>query len=122
MDDYPLWNLFLTMMWFFLWVLWLMLLFWIIMDIFRSHDLSGWAKAGWLVLVLIVPFLGILVYMVVRGGQMHERRDREKWDEDNDYTPGRRSSAEQVAALASLRDSGVITEADFQKGKAQVLR
>ena len=74
--DYPLWNIFLTMMWFFLWVMWLMLLFWIITDIFRSHDLSGWAKAGWLVLVLILPFIGILVYMVVRGSQMHERRSQ----------------------------------------------
>jgi hypothetical protein len=80
--EYPLWNLFLTMSWFFLWVMWLMLLFWIVSDIFRSHDLNGWAKAIWLILVLIVPFIGILVYMVVRGGEMHQRRDREKWDDE----------------------------------------
>ena len=71
--DYPLLNLFLTMLYFFLWIAWLFLLFRIITDIFRSRDLGGGAKAGWMVLILVLPWLGALIYLVVRGTSMHER-------------------------------------------------
>ncbi len=74
MSSYPLLNLFLTMMWFFLWALWLFLLFWIFLDIFRSRDLSGWAKALWLIFVIVLPYLGVFVYLIARGGSMQERR------------------------------------------------
>ena len=73
MSSYPLLNVFLTMMWFFPWALWLFLLFWIILDIFRSRDLSGWAKAGWLIFVIVLPFLGVLVYLIARGGTRRRR-------------------------------------------------
>jgi hypothetical protein len=73
MAQFPLLNAFLTMMFFFIWLLWLYLLVWIIIDIFRSHDLGGWAKAGWLVLVIVIPFIGVLAYVIARGGTMHER-------------------------------------------------
>ncbi|MFE2953623.1 PLDc N-terminal domain-containing protein, partial [Embleya sp. NPDC059267] len=73
MDDYPLLNLFWTMMWLFLWVLWFFLLFKVITDIFRSHDLSGWAKAGWLILAMVLPYVGVLIYLVVRGRSMSSR-------------------------------------------------
>lgn len=68
MDDYPLLNLFLTMLYFFLWVMWFFLLFKVITDLFRDHSLSGWAKAGWLIVVLVLPYLGVFLYLVVRGG------------------------------------------------------
>ena len=71
--DYPLLNLFLTMLYFFLWIAWLFLLFRIILDIFRSHDLGGWGKAGWTILILFVPFLGVLIYVIARGSSMQER-------------------------------------------------
>ena len=71
--DYPLLNLFLTMLYFFLWIAWLFLLFRIILDIFRSQDLGGWGKAGWTILILFVPFLGVLIYLIARGSSMQER-------------------------------------------------
>src|SRR3954470_14911964 len=73
MHDYPLLNLFWTMLEFFLWILWFFLLFKILTDLFRSHDLSGWAKAGWIVLVILLPFLGVLLYVILRGRSMGER-------------------------------------------------
>ena len=74
-DDwhYPLLNLFWTMLWLFLWILWIFLLFRIIVDIFRSDDMGGWAKAGWVIFLIILPFLGVLVYLIARGGSMHKR-------------------------------------------------
>ena len=76
MSGYPLLDAFLTMMFFFIWLVWVYLLVWIIIDIFRSHDLGGGAKAGWLILVLVLPFIGVFAYVVVRGGDMHERLGR----------------------------------------------
>jgi len=73
-QDYPLLNLFWTMMLLFFWVLWFVLLFWVIVDIFRSHDLSGWGKAGWLFFVIILPYLGVFVYLIARGSEMSQRQ------------------------------------------------
>ena len=69
----PLLDAFFMMMWFFLWILWFFLLFRVIMDIFRSRDLGGWGKAGWLAFVIILPFLGVFVYLIARGHKMAER-------------------------------------------------
>ena len=74
MTGYPMLDIFLSVLYFFGWVLWLMLMFWIITDIFRSDDLSGWAKAAWLVGIIILPLVGILIYLIARGGSMHERQ------------------------------------------------
>jgi Phospholipase_D-nuclease N-terminal len=74
--SYPLLNVFLTMMWFFLWVLWIYLLIRVIADIFRSRDLGGWAKAGWLAFVIILPFLGVFGYLIARGGDYQRSKDR----------------------------------------------
>src|ERR1700722_7284969 len=68
MTGYPILDIFLSILFFFGWVLWLMLMFWIITDIFRSDDLSGWAKAAWLVGVIILPLVGILIYLLAPGG------------------------------------------------------
>ena len=84
----PLLDVFLTMMWFFLWVLWLFLLFRVIVDIFRSRDLGGWGKAGWLVFTIVLPFLGVLVYLIARGGKM---ADREVSQAQATYVPSRRT-------------------------------
>ena len=83
--QYPLLSAFLTMMWFFLWILWLFLLFWIIFDVFRSRDLSGWAKALWLIFIIVLPFLGVLVYLIVRGSSMHERQARDAQAQDEAF-------------------------------------
>lgn len=73
--NFPLLNVFLSMMFFFLWIMWFFLVFWCAIDIFKSHDLSGWGKAGWLVLVILVPLFGVLVYLIVRGHKIAERGD-----------------------------------------------
>ena len=72
-SSYPLLNLFWTMCILFLWVIWIWILIWVFIDIFRSHDLSGWAKALWFVFVLFIPIIGVLVYLITRGGSMSER-------------------------------------------------
>ena len=72
-SSYPLLNLFWTMCIFFLWVIWIWILIWVFIDIFRSHDLSGWAKALWFVFVLFIPVIGVLVYLIARGDSMSER-------------------------------------------------
>jgi type VI protein secretion system component VasK len=75
--DYPFMDVFWSMLVFFLWVAWLIILFRIVGDIFRRHDTSGWAKAAWLVFVIALPFLGVLVYLIANGGSM-TRRDMEQ--------------------------------------------
>ncbi len=69
--SYPLLNAFLTMMWFFLWLMWLLLVCWIILDILRNRDLGGWGKAGWVLVVILVPLIGVLVYLVMQGVGRH---------------------------------------------------
>ena len=123
----PLLDAFLTMMWFFLWVLWFFLLFRIITDIFRSKDLSGWGKAGWLIFVIILPFLGVFVYLIARGHKMTERDVAQAQEQDQAFrayvqeTAHGTSTADELTKLADLRDRGVISEADFQQGKDKVL-
>src|SRR5215469_4639245 len=108
--QYPLLDAFLTMLWFFLWVLWIFLLFWIIFDVFRSRDLSGWSKALWLIFIIVLPFLGVFVYLIARGGSMHERSARDAQAQDQQFQEYVRSAA-----------GGVITDAEFQQGKAKIL-
>jgi ABC-type multidrug transport system fused ATPase/permease subunit len=129
MNNYPLLNAFLTMLWLFVWILWFFLLFRIIWDIFRSRDLSGWGKALWLIFVIVLPFLGVFVYLIARGGSMHERQAREEQAADAEFDARVREAAgtsgsghaDQLAKLADLHDRGVITDAEFQQGKAKIL-
>src|SRR5581483_9253367 len=71
--DYPLLSVFWSMLWFFLWIMWFVLLFRVVVDIFRDHEMSGWGKAGWLVFVIVLPFLGVFVYVIARGKNMGHR-------------------------------------------------
>lgn len=127
MSSYPLLDLFLTMLWFFLWILWIFLLIRIIMDIFASHDLGGWGKAGWLILVIILPLVGVLVYLIARGHHMAEHEVREAQAQDEAFrtyvrdAAGGSGSADELTKLAELRERGVITEQEFQQGKAKIL-
>ena len=80
--SYPLLDIFWTILEFFLWLVWIWVFVMVIFDIFRSHDLSGWAKALWVLFVAIIPLIGVLVYLIVRGGSMHERQGgRRRQDE-----------------------------------------
>ncbi|HET6686856.1 MAG TPA: SHOCT domain-containing protein [Jiangellaceae bacterium] len=125
----PLLDLFWTMLWFFLFIAWIWLLISIITDIFRSDDLSGWAKALWILFVIVVPWLGALIYLIARGGSMQERAMRdatERAKAQRQYiqevaSTGAPSSAEELTKLAQLRDSGVITADEFEAQKAKLL-
>jgi len=102
-------------------------LFYIFVDIFRSQDLSGVQKAVWFVFVLIIPLIGVLVYLIVRGGKMHERAAAQARQQDKEFrsyvqdAAGSQTSADQLSKLAGLRDQGVITSAEFEREKAKVL-
>ncbi len=125
-SSYPLLNVFWSIFVFFLWVLWIWLLIWIFIDIFRSRDLSGWAKALWVLFVVILPFLGVLIYLIARGGSMHERAEQQARQQDaamRSYVQqaAGTSTADQLAKLADLRDRGVISAEEFEREKAKVL-
>jgi Short C-terminal domain/Phospholipase_D-nuclease N-terminal len=129
MNDYPLLNLFWTMLWFFLFVAWIYLLIIVVTDIFRSDDMSGWAKALWVLFVVIVPWLGILVYLIARGDKMsaraasdYKRRDEEMraYVRDAAGSSGT-GTADELTKLAALRDSGTITADEFEQQKAKLL-
>jgi predicted PurR-regulated permease PerM len=130
MTNYPLLDVFLSVLYFFLWALWLVVLFWIILDIFRSDDLSGWAKAGWLVLVVILPLIGVLAYLIARGHTMQERQARERQVQEKAFreyvreaaaAPDGQSQSDELTKLANLRQRGVINEQEFEQAKAKVI-
>ena len=125
--SYPVLGVFWTILMLFLWVIWFWILITIIIDIFRSHDLSGWAKALWFVFILFLPLIGVLVYLIARGGKMHERQVRQAHLQEEQLrsyvqeAAGSQSSADQLAKLADLRDRGVITAEEFDREKAKIL-
>lgn len=117
--DYPVLGAFWTVMWIFLWVLWLLLLFRIIIDVFRDHEMSGWAKALWLIALIVFPFIGALVYVITRGRGMGEReiKHARAQQEEVDAYIRRTATGTQAAAgghvddlsrLAELRDRGAL--------------
>ena len=125
--DYPILSLIWIMFMFFVFVLWIWLLISVFMDIFRSHDLSGGVKAVWVLFVIILPFLGVLVYLIARGGKMHERAveqataQQKAFDSYVKQTAGSGSNVEQLSKLADLKEKGVISDAEFDAQKAKLL-
>ena len=128
-SSYPLLNLFWSMFIFFLWIIWIWILIWIFIDIFRSRDLSGGAKALWFLFVLFIPLVGVLVYLIARGGSMHERAVSQAQQQDQEFrqyvqqaaATAPASTADQLSKLADLRDRGVISAEEFEREKAKVL-
>ena len=129
-SNYPVLDVFWSMLEFFLWVIWIWILIMVFIDIFRSHDLSGWAKALWFLFVLFIPLIGVLVYLIARGGEMHDRAARAAQARDEaayrayraDGAGGSSASqADQLAKLAELRDKGVLTPEEFESAKSKVL-
>jgi ABC-type multidrug transport system fused ATPase/permease subunit len=128
-SPYPLLNVFWTMFEFFLWVIWIWILITVFIDIFRSHDLSGGAKALWFLFVLCIPLIGVLVYLIARGGEMHDRAARQAQRQDEVFrsyvqqaaSGSPTSSADQLAKLADLRDRQVISTEEFDREKAKIL-
>jgi hypothetical protein len=125
--SYPLLGAFWTILEIFLWVIWIWILIYVFIDIFRSHDLSGWAKALWFLFVLIIPLIGVLVYLIARGGKMQEHAVQEAQQQDQEarsyiqQAAGSPTPADQLSKLADLRDRGVITAQEFEQQKAKIL-
>jgi hypothetical protein len=116
------------MLWFFLFIIWFWLLITVFSDIFRSHDMGGFAKALWVIFVVILPYLGVFVYLIARGGKMQEHAAAQVQRQNDAATAyiqnvaGQKTSpAEELARLADLRDKGVLSEAEFQAAKAKAL-
>jgi hypothetical protein len=114
---------------FFFFVLWIWLLIYIFMDIFRSHDMGGLAKALWVIFVIVLPFLGVFVYLIARGGSMHERAEQQAAQQQKAFdqyvkkaagTSGG-STVDDLAKLADLKANGTITDAEFEAQKAKLL-
>ena len=128
-SSYPLLNIFWSIFIFFLWIIWIWILIMVFIDIFRSHDLSGWGKALWFLFVLFIPLIGVLVYLIARGGSMHERAAQQARQQDQEFrqyvqqaaSSSPASTADQLAKLADLRDRGVISAEEFEREKAKVL-
>ena len=125
--DYPLLGVFWSMFVFFLFFAWLILLFRVFADIFRSKDMGGWGKALWSIFVIVVPFLGVFVYVIAHGHDMTQRDIEAAQKSDAQFrayvqeTAGSGGSADEIEKLAGLRDSGVITEQEFAAQKAKLL-
>jgi Short C-terminal domain/Phospholipase_D-nuclease N-terminal len=125
---YPLLSIFWTMLEFFLFFLWIWLLIVIFGDIFRSHDMGGMAKALWVLFVIIIPYLGVLIYLIARGGSMHERAVAQAQQQQKafdayvkDAAGSSGGSADELAKLADLKARGVLTDAEFEAQKAKLL-
>jgi hypothetical protein len=125
--DYPLLGLFWSMMIFFLWVAWFVLLFRVFADIFRSEDLGGWGKALWCIFTILVPFLGVFVYVIARGGSMRDRDIQTAQQNEAAFrsyvqqTAGTGGTADELTKLSKLRDDGVISAQEFDDLKAKAL-
>jgi type VI protein secretion system component VasK len=117
-----------SMVWFTLFFLWIWLLVVVFGDIFRSQDLSGWGKALWTIFVLVTPYLGVFVYLIARGGKMHEHAAAQAKAQDEamqqyirNAAGANGSPADELVRLAELRDRGVLSEAEFQELKARAM-
>ena len=126
--SYPLLGVFWSMLWFFLFIVWIWLLIVIFADIFRSHDIGGFAKALWVIFIIILPFLGVFVYLIARGGKMQEHAVQQAKDQDQamrayiqdvNATSGG-GTADQLAKLNDLKNQGVLTDAEFEAQKAKL--
>jgi type VI protein secretion system component VasK len=125
----PLLDLFWAMLWFFMFFVWIWLLISLFGDIFRSEDLSGWGKAGWTIFIILLPFLGVLVYLIARGKSMQERALKQAAEQEKmtrQYIQevsgaSGASAADEIAKLAALRDQGVLTNEEFTAQKAALL-
>src|ERR1700684_3882039 len=120
-SSYPILDFFLTMLYFFLFIIWIWLLIMVFSDIFRSHDLGGWAKALWSIFIIVIHFLGVFVYLIARGGKMHERAaeqaaaQQKAFDQYVKQAAGTSGAdtASELSKLADLKSKGALTDAEF---------
>ncbi|HSL56563.1 MAG TPA: SHOCT domain-containing protein [Acidimicrobiales bacterium] len=127
--DWGVGQVFFSLLWFFLFFIWIWLLISVFGDIFRSRDLSGVAKAIWVVFVIVLPYLGVFLYLIIRGNKMSENAVAQAQAQEaafRDYVrdaagTGSTSTADELTKLAALRDQGVIDEAEFARMKAKLV-
>jgi len=125
--DYPLGGVLLSTLWIVMFVVWIMILWRVFGDIFRSDDLGGGAKAAWCIFVIFLPFLGIFVYLIARGNEMGKRDLETAAAQEKEFrayvqqTAGSGGTASELERLAALKDSGVLTQQEFDQQKAKLL-
>ena len=126
-SDYPFLDVFWTMIIFVLWIVWFFILFRVIADLFRRHDISGWVKVLWMIVVILLPFLGVFIYLITQGSHMAERDMRQAkaaQGEFDDYVKSVASSgspAAEIERAQGLLSSGAISQAEFDQIKAKAL-
>jgi hypothetical protein len=126
-SDYPFLDVFWTMIIFVLWIVWFFILFRVIADLFRRHDISGWVKVLWMIIVILLPFLGVFIYLITQGSHMAERDMRQAkaaQGEFDDYVKSVASSgspAAEIERAQGLLSSGAISQAEFDQIKAKAL-
>jgi len=128
-SDFGTGQVFLSMLWFFLFFIWIWLLIVVFSDLFRSHDLSGWAKAAWVIGIIILPYIGVLLYLIVRGHKMAEHAQQAAAAQDaaarqyiQQAAGTSPSTADELQRLADLKAAGVISDAEFETAKAKALQ
>ena len=130
--DYPFLDIFWTMLVFFMWVIWFWILITVLIDLFGRHDISGWLKAVWAVFVIILPYLGVLIYLIAQGKGMAERRSQQIRASEAAFDERVRSvagsgggggdtAADQIHKAKQLLDAGAISQAEFDQIKAKAL-
>jgi hypothetical protein len=127
--DYPFLDVFWTMLIFFFWVIWIWILVTVLIDVFRRHDLSGWGKAAWALFMIVLPYLGVFIYLITQGKEMAERRAAEVRESQASFDShvrdvagsGGAAPADQIAKAKELLDSGAIDQAEFDKLKQKAL-
>jgi Short C-terminal domain/Phospholipase_D-nuclease N-terminal len=123
--DYPFMDVLWSMIIFFFWVIWIWIVVTVLLDIFRRHDIGGWGKAGWVIFVVILPWLGVLIYLIAQHDGMRERRIKEvqaqKQAFDDYVRDAAGGSADEIARAKALLDAGTITQDEFDSLKAKAL-
>jgi hypothetical protein len=123
--DYPFLDVFWSMLIFFCWVIWIWVVITVLIDVFRRDDISGWIKAIWVIFVVILPWLGVLIYLIVEHKGMQERSVRQAQEQkqafDSYVRDAAAGSAGEIAKAKELLDSGAITQAEFDQLKAKAL-
>lgn len=128
-SDYPFLDILGSMLFFFCFVVWIWILFAVFADLFRRHDVSGWGKAGWVLLMIVLPFLGVLIYLGTQGKGMAERKAQEMADAQAQFDSyvrqtagsGGGGAAAEISQAKQLLDSGAISQAEFESLKTKAL-
>lgn len=115
------WDVLWTTFVIFVWAMFLVIVINVVIDLFRSHDIGGWSKALWLILIIAIPFVGVLIYLIVRGGGMAERAQKAQQAQVERFVGNAGTPTDQIAQAKSLLDAGAIDQAEFDKLKAKAL-